>query len=114
MRTFLLSSLTTLAIFNTAQAASGTGAFSSSVALTVSVVSACVLMGGPATPDAVTSLRLKCTRDSTAPQHPLEVVAAPIADWQLTAHDRSPDGGELFTYTRGTSPLDAAVTVDFY
>jgi len=88
-------------------------AASSTVSLTLSVGRSCVTVSGA---DAAmqTMLVLKCNSGSAAPQSPLEVVAGPIADWQLSGHKGSPDGGELFTYIRRSPSEGATASVDFY
>jgi len=86
---------------------------SSTVTLSLSVGRSCLLVSGSAFQTSA-PLVLKCNSGSAAPQSPLEVVAAPIADWQLTGHERSPDGGELFTYTQRNTSAGVAASVDFY
>lgn len=85
--------------------------------LSLSVSRSCLLVSGASAIQTSSSLVLKCNSGSAAPQSPLEVVAAPVADWQLTAHEGSPDGGELFTYTRrmpAVAEQGVMASVDFY
>lgn len=114
MRASSLLTAVVLTTLGAAQAASGT----STVAFSLSVGRSCLLVsvsGANVSSALVASqLVLKCNRDSAAPQNPLEVVAAPVADWQLTAHGQSADGGELFTYVDRNLLSGAPAEVNFY
>ena len=89
-------------------------AASSTVSLSLSVSRSCMTVSGAAVSQPPAPLIVKCNSGSVAPQSPLEVVAAPIADWQLSGHERSPDGGELFTYTQRKISERVAASIDFY
>jgi len=89
-------------------------AASSTTMLSLSVGRSCLLVSSASAVQTSAPLVLKCSSGSAAPQSPLEVVAAPIADWQLIAHESSSDGGELFTYMHRNISEGVAASVNFY